>query len=225
MNWIRAMVLEVFAILGVILLQIFGLFWQPKFRATNFGTPILLVHGYINTSAIWLYLKWKIKHLGPIYTITLKPPFTSIEAHAEQMDKMATLIEKETLNKNLILVGYSMGGLVSAYYATKLAPKNKVQKIISISSPFAGTQVAKIAIGTNANQMRIGSMFLTKINDEINNSKIPLFTIASKTDEIVIPYSSALLENSKQFIFNDLGHAGLIFSPRIAATLTHLIEA
>lgn len=214
MNWFRAMIVEVFAIIAIISLQILGFFWKPKFAYPNVGTPILLVHGYINTGAVWLYIKWKLKNIGPIYTIDLNHPFASIVDHAHQVEKFADRIENETGKQDLILVGYSMGGLVSTYYATKLAPKGKVQKIITIATPFAGTHMAKIAIGKNAREMQRGSLFLQSLD-----CKIPLVTIASKTDEIVIPYSSALQDRAKQILFKNLGHGALIFSPRVAKVL------
>ncbi len=223
MNWIQAILLELFAIPLIIFLQILGLIWKPSFKNTKTGTPILLIHGYINTDAIWIYIKWKLRKLGPIYTIHLKGPFNSIENYAKQVEKMGQLIEKETKNQHLILIGYSMGGLVASYYAAELAPKGKVKKIIAISSPFQGTSVARIALGKNGLEMRRGSHFLQNLTEEIDHLTIPLYTIASKTDEIIVPYTSALI-GSKQIIFKNLGHGALVFSSRVASVLIHLIE-
>jgi triacylglycerol lipase len=225
MNWLRAMLFEMVAIPTIILLQLIGFFWKPSFSGRHSGTPVLLVHGYINTGAIWLYLKWKIRNLGPIYTVDLKSPFNSIENHAKQLEKIVKRIEEETKRKELIIVGYSMGGLVGAYYAMHFARQEKIQKVITISTPFEGTQLARIAIGKNGRQMAVGSSFVRKLKQEISQSKVPFFTIASKTDEIVIPYTSALLNHSRSYVFENLGHGGLIFSPRIALLLSHLIVA
>lgn len=219
MNWLRAMIVELFAIIAIICIQILGLFWRPKLISKNQGTPILLVHGYINTGAIWLYIKRKIKNFGPIYTIDLKEPFASIVEHAHQVDRLADRIEKETGKKELILIGYSMGGLVSTYYATKLAPKGKVQRIIAIATPFSGTKMALIAVGKNAKEMRVGSLFLRQLDHTGS-----LVTIASKTDEIVVPYSSALIDGAKQFLVDNLGHGALIFSPRIAKVIINELK-
>jgi triacylglycerol lipase len=202
MNWLRAMLFEMVAIPTIILLQLIGFFWKPSFSGRHSGTPVLLVHGYINTGAIWLYLKWKIRNLGPIYTVDLKSPFNSIENHAKQLEKIVKRIEEETKRKELI-----------------------IQKVITISTPFEGTQLARIAIGKNGRQMAVGSSFVRKLKQEISQSKVPFFTIASKTDEIVIPYTSALLNHSRSYVFENLGHGGLIFSPRIALLLSHLIVA
>lgn len=225
MNWIRAIFLEILAIPAIILLQLIGFFWRPSFSGRQSGIPILLIHGYMNTGSIWLYLKWKIRNCGPIYTIDLKSPFDSIENFAKQLEIIVKRIEEETKRKELILVGYSMGGLVSAYYAMHFAPKDKIQKIITISTPFEGTHLSRIAIGKNGGEMARGSSFVKKLKEEISHSKIPFYTIASKTDEIVIPYTSALVDHSRQYIFENLGHGGLIFSARVALLLSHLIVA
>ncbi|MFI5343390.1 MAG: alpha/beta fold hydrolase [Chlamydiales bacterium] len=226
-HWIRAMVFELFAIVAIICLQLIGFVWKPKFSQKRGGRPILLVHGYINTSAVWIYIKWKLSRrtLGPIYTIDLKHPFRSMTEHAKQVEKCAERIEKETGRFDLILIGYSMGGIISSFYATHLAPQGKVTDVLTIASPFAGTYVAKMAFGKNGREMERGSTFLKKLNQEMRKShKIRFSHIASKTDEIIIPYTSAVFDEKRKYIFNDLGHGALIFSPRVANKLISFIN-
>lgn len=221
MRLIRAMVVELFAIIAVIFLQLLGFFWKPKYVQKGKKRPILLVHGYINTSAMWFYLKKKLTPYGHVYTIDLKDPFASIAEYAKQVKKMALLIEKETGRSDLTLIGYSMGGLVCAYYATKWASEGT--EVMTISSPFEGTHVANIAFGKNGREMRRGSAFLKTLRTEISASKIRLSNIASIADEIIVPYTSALVAGSRQYILDDLGHGSLVFSPRVACKLIEWI--
>src|SRR5579872_7281045 len=65
-HWIRAMSLEFFAILGVLLFR-----FMPRRRALlGRERPILLVHGYVNNGSVWRWQKRQLEAagFGPIYT-------------------------------------------------------------------------------------------------------------------------------------------------------------
>jgi triacylglycerol esterase/lipase EstA (alpha/beta hydrolase family) len=196
-----------------------GYLWRLE-RKKGKGQPILLVHGYMHDSSAWIYHIWRLTRqgFGPIYMLNLKHPFLPIMEYAKRVEAKAQQIEKETGRKDLILIGHSMGGLVSSFYATQVAPEGKVTHVITIGSPLAGTYVAKIAMGPNGRQMGRGCVFLKDLKASILSSKgIQFYHMGTKTDELVIPYSSAFIpENKQQFIVNDIGHVSLLYSPRIA---------
>lgn len=226
-RWIYVIIFEVIAIALIILLQIVGFFWKPEVKQKfSKKTPVLLISGYVNTSAVWIYLFWKLAKadIGPIYRINLKNPFSSIVDLAKQVEKMAGCIEEETGNPHLIIIGHSMGGLVGAYYATKIAKKGKVTDVITLGSPWSGSKVAKIAIGKNAREMDIDSMFLGTLRQDIPHSKIRFFHIASMTDPFIFPQSSAILHGTKGYVFSNLGHGAMLFSPRVAKVLIEWIR-
>lgn len=223
-HWVHAMTFESFAVFGILLSHATRLFSSTNRRSseTCHGRPILLVHGYFNDSTVWIYQKKQLEEsgIGPIYTIDLGYPFRSIIDYAAQVNEKAKLIAKETGREDLSLIGYSMGGLVSVWYATHVAPKGKVTDIITIGSPFGGTPAARIGIGPNAREMERNSLFLKRIQKEVaENEQIRFYHIASKSDEIVYPgASTAIIGNdpNRHFVIEDVGHAGLIYSRRVS---------
>jgi len=225
-HWIHAMSFEGFAVAGIVLshmAHLFGLIKKPvKFSS---GRPILLVHGYFNDSSVWLYQQKQLQEagLGPIYTIDLGYPFLSIVNYAEKVAEKAELIAEETGRDDLVLIGYSMGGLVSAWYALKLAPPGKVTDLITIGAPFAGTPIARIGIGRNAREMQCNSDFIKKTRLAIeSNSHIRFYHILSKSDELVFPAEKTALlgkDQARQLIVEDVGHAGLIYSNQVSQQL------
>lgn len=222
-HWTHAMTFEGFAIAGILLSHVARLFGLTK-KPVGFssGRPILLIHGYFNDSSVWLYQKKQLQEagLGPIYTIDLGYPFLSIVSYAEKVAEKAAIIAEETGRDDLVLIGYSMGGLVSAWYALKVAPPGKVTDLITIGAPFAGTPVARIGIGRNAREMQRNSEFIKKTRMAIeNNRQIRFYHIASKSDELVFPgEKTGLLGDNpaRQFVVEDVGHAGLIYSNRVS---------
>jgi len=110
-----------------------------------------------------------------------------------------------------------MGGLVSAEYATRLAPPNTVTDVITLGSPWAGTPLARVAIGENAREMEPHSTYLEKLKrDLIEHKEIRFCQVATKRDQIVIPGTSAALKNYEHFILEDVGHVSLLYSQRVS---------
>lgn len=182
------------------------------------GRPILLVHGYLNNSFVWVFHRFYLQKagLGPLYTINLKNPLASIRTFANQVKIKAEKIAQETGRDDLILIGHSMGGLVSSLYACTLAPKGKVTELITIATPFKGTPVAYIALGRCGKELQPRSEVLKEIQSAISkNPQIRFYHFATKCDELVLPGTSALLEDHPGIVLGDLCHISMLFSRRI----------
>lgn len=217
-HWMHAMTFELFALLGVPALRCIPL----GKRVHGKGQPILLVHGYMNHSSVWFLFKNQLKTLGfgPVYTINLGHPFRSIREYALKVKEKAEAIAGETGQQKLILIGHSMGGLVSSFYAAKMAPPDTVTHVITIASPLSGTWVAHIGIGPNAREMRPNSELLKELKSDMEKRKdIHFFHMGTKTDQLIIPSSSAFIPENQSFLFEDLGHASLLYSKRSAAQI------
>lgn len=225
-HWIHAMVFEVIALFVVPMLRIFTA-TMPS--GSKEGRPILLVHGYCNDGTVWLYMRRYLakEQLGPIYTIDLGHPFRSIRDYAKKVAAKVEEIRKETGRADVILIGHSMGGLVSAVYALS-AEQGTVTDVITIGSPLAGTHIAKIGVGPNAKEMQRSSELINELNERLKQEKhIRFYHIATETDQMVIPMRSALQGNcpDREFVFQDIGHASLLFSPRVGAVLAAWLKS
>jgi len=197
---------------------------------TQSKTPILLVHGYGQNQMDWIWFRYQLKHkqVGPIYSINLTPPFASISDLAELVKQRVTSIQQETQQSHIILIGHSMGGLVSCYYAEFLAKPGDVLTIITLGSPFQGTKLAALGYGKNVKEMAPHSPFLKEITQRIQHSSIQYHHVASKMDNIIVPWESALplsnTANDDQLILDDHGHLQLLISPKVIAQVVKWIQ-
>jgi triacylglycerol lipase len=217
-QWTRALTLDLFFLLLLVPMRLASFFSSDRpLSPKEPRRPILLVHGYLDGGFVWWFLKRALakKGFGPIYTINLGYPFASIDSFSKRVQKKAEEISSETRRSDLVLIGHSMGGIVSTYYALQ-APQKDNLHIITLGSPLKGTHLAKLGPGQCAREMEIGSNLLQRIQ-EAKHSPF-LYHIATSTDQLVIPYSSALLvsDPSRTHLFHDLGHIALLFSPRAA---------
>lgn len=221
-HWIRAQFIEILILLFIACLRVGTFFSKERTAGLHLqARPILLVHGYLHAGFVWSLYKKRLveKGFGPVYTIDLGSPFHSIHDYAKKIQQKAEQIARETGRSDLTLIGHSMGGLVSAFYASVLAPSGTISQVITLGSPLKGTHLARLGIGRCAREMQIGSDFTKELNQTMEkvSSQIRFYHVASKTDQIVIPYGSSLVttDPERHLIFENLGHVTLLFSPRV----------
>ena len=131
-------------------------------------------------------------------------------------------IADKTGEKEIYLIGHSMGGLVSRYYSSSPRGKGRVRGIITIASPFKGTRIAVLGIGKNAKEMIPGSEFL----NELNKKPMPeIYALWSTLDNLVVPPEYAFMEGMPNDFLPLKGHIALLFSNAVySRILSHLKE-
>lgn len=208
--WILACLEDLFIQVGVYTLLIpLSFFLSLKSRRSQ-KTPICLIHGYGNRSLSWFFYVWRMrKHYGPIYTMNLGSFFHSIQEYAEKVEK---ILSQE---KQWILMGHSMGGLIACYLGAYSSYQDRILKIIAIASPFKGAHLAKWGPGACARQMIPGSSFLLDLEEKIlKEEKIPIYALSSGQDRVILSYSPPFLPSHRVKQLQGVGHLGFLFSLR-----------
>jgi alpha-beta hydrolase superfamily lysophospholipase len=144
-----------------------------------------------------------------VFLINLRPRLASIETFVEQVHARVSEIEKKTGRKDVIIIGHSMGGIVASLYAQQ----HPESVAITIGSPLQGTHMARFALGQCGAQMRLGATLLQKIQK-------PYYSIGTKTDQIVFPYTSTMSDT----LLSGIGHIGLLYSPRVASLIESMLH-
>ena len=197
---------------------------ELKWKKHRLKKGIIFVPGYLNNALVFFYHGRQLKKagFGPIWAVNLGYPFSNIEKFARRLKRKIDRMQKKFALDEIVLIGHSMGGLVASYYALNLNDQGLVKQVISLGTPFKGTKVAKVGLGKCAKEMEFGSSFLDGFLKKLTNqNKIRIDQIATSFDQIVIPYTSSLLEKElgSRFVLEDLGHAALLFSKRVNAKI------
>ncbi len=200
----------------------------------NKDIPIILVHGYMHNSSGMFKLRKKLNAEGfnNVFTVDMGViPWTkSIEDFAEVLEQRIDHLAKAQKIKEMRLIGHSMGGVVCAHYAIRMAEKNciRVRDVITLGSPLRGTRVTVLGLGRCARQMSFESEFITKLNFEIENSPIRFHHIGSKTDLLMRPYHTALNgqggQLSRKHLIN-IGHVSYLFSSQVSSKVVEILES
>ncbi|MET0455642.1 MAG: alpha/beta fold hydrolase [Mycobacterium sp.] len=159
----------------------------------------------------------------------------------------------ETGAPRVILVGHSQGGgILPAYYINNLDGAGKVSQLIGIAPSNHGTDIDSLmvlqalpifgplavaisnVIGPALYQQALGSPFQQEVYGNGDTRPGVLYTtIASINDEVVTPYTQQALTgpNVTNIVLQDqypgliVGHAGIIVSPHVWATVLGALAA
>ncbi len=129
--------------------------------------PIILIHGLWNTSSIFSYITSELDDIGiEYYAPTLKHSYgiTSINDLTILLNEL--ILERFGLEKELDILGFSMGGIIGRYWLQKFNGYKRTRRFISIGSPHKGTLIAQLVPKfpfRGISEMKINSKFLREL--------------------------------------------------------------
>ncbi len=185
-------------------------------------TPIILVHGYGGNAANFLTLQWRLKQRGwaNVYAVSYTPPTIDARKLAQQVTDHVDRILAATGADKAHLVCHSMGGPLTRYALHHLGLAGKLDRVITLGSPHAGSRIAALfpALGA-AFQMRYQSDFLNELNAlDPTPGGAQFYSIYSNMDNFVLPASSPVLGgNARNIHVPYLGHCALLYAPTVLA--------
>ena len=180
--------------------------------------PVLLIHGYVNNAGAMFILWRAIKDAGhAVHTVNLEPLYADIDRYAARIEARLAAIQAAAGGQAVMLVCHSMGGLAARAYLRKYGAA-RVERLITLGTPHAGTVLANTALGENGRQMRPGSAWLAGLA-HFEDARWPCKVVAiySHDDNIVAPQLSGRLEGAHNIALSGLGHISLPMSGAVAA--------
>jgi pimeloyl-ACP methyl ester carboxylesterase len=197
-----------------------GLLYPFGIKASTLRTPrkleqrtTVLVHGYIsNRSSFYPMLAYlKLRGLKNILQFNY-PHDSSIEAAAVGLRQF---IKHHARGGRIDLVCHSLGGVIAEVYLNQLGGSRRVDRCISIGTPYRGTYNSYWVPTKVADELRPDSNLMQRVSKFISqHSPVRHTSIVGGSDNIVIPRIFATRQGEVVHI-PDTGHVGLIFSPRV----------
>ena len=130
--------------------------------------PIILIHGLWNTSEIFSLITSKldereIEYFAP--TLKHKYGMTSIVELTSLFNDL--ILEKYGLEKELDILGFSMGGIIGSYWIKKLNGFKRTRQFITVGSPHNGTLSSQLVPKypfRGISEMKINSLLLKELS-------------------------------------------------------------
>jgi triacylglycerol lipase len=190
--------------------------WPARTRTT----PVLLVHGYLGTEAVWAPLVPRLHRNGFVDVFTLR--YDTLSAGVPQL--AAGLVEavrtvlRRTGSPDVHLVGHSLGGLVARYAVQLLGLDEVTRSVVTVGTPHRGTRLAWLGLGPAAAQLQPGSGLLRDLPPLEDTSRVRWAVVQGSADILVSPRRAR-----DELSLSGYGHHSVLGAPELAdVVVAHL---
>lgn len=192
---------------------------------------VLLLHGFSCNRGLWNGWMRRLRERGHVFVaLSLEPAFGSIDDYAASIEAALQRLTQHT-GRPPVVVAHSMGGLaLRAWWRRHGRPgeEGRVQHVLTLGTPHAGTLTAALAPFANTRQMRRHSDWQRALADGESPAWRARFTcFFTRCDHVVCPATTALLPGAAgREIAGGVGHLALVEQEAVfEALLAELDEA
>lgn len=173
---------------------------------------IVLVHGYLaNRSTLLplaLYLRWR----GCRQILAFN--YQSSEGIERGALELRDYLRHHVRGGRIDLVCHSLGGLVARVYLQELGGARRVDRCVTLGTPHLGTYNSYWIPSRVCTELRPDSALLARLSSSASAAdSIRFLSVVAGSDSLVIPRVFARHQHDVHV--PDLGHLGLLFSPRV----------
>jgi len=185
------------------------------------GTPILLIHGIMDNRSVFTVFRRALHRRGfgvvhavnyGLFTGDLRDAARELHDHVERLCE-ATGADK------VHIVGHSLGGVIARYFVQRMGGSARVDTLVTLGSPHAGTIGAYLIPTALGRQLRPGSPLLTELDEPAPGCTTRFLVVWSRMDQMVVPQRNARLQRPDldvaQLELRDVGHLGLPVDGRV----------
>lgn len=185
---------------------------------------LLLIPGIFDSPRIFRRMKRYLSGKGyDVHTLDIVPNGGQIGI-AQAALQVGTYLSHYP-KREFVLIGFSMGGIISRYYLQKIDQGVQVKKLITIGSPHRGTLWAYGLRRSGVVDMRWGSGLLRTLNADLSVFRqVPFLSIWTPVDTMIIPSVSSCLPNIKDCHVWALTHPGLVTKKKTFAAIDTFLQ-
>lgn len=190
--------------------------------------PVVLTPGYEDDERKVTYLARRLHRLGRTPIALAPQPSDGTVVIEELAQRLAALIDAAVGTERAFdFFGFSMGGLIGRYYLQHLGGAARVQRFVTLATPHRGTYSAHLVNGKPAvAQMRPGSDFLTRLNDDpVHLDAVEFVALWTPFDLSVTPSNHAYVPGRPQRVLYSPFHGTLLRDPWVLAAVCGALNA
>ena len=187
------------------------------------GRPVVLVHGIGDNRSAFTILRRTLRRrgFGRIVTVNYSPLTSDVRKAAAALGRHVERVCEQSGYEQVFLVGHSLGGIIARYYVQRLAGDARVSTLVTLGSPHAGSQLARMAPLLVGRQLRPHSELMRELAGPASCST-RFVAIYSDRDEVV-SRRSARLEHPDLAVtalqVHGVGHLSLLVNSTVAQAI------
>jgi len=181
------------------------------------ASRVVLVHGiFQNDWRCFGFLRKDLEKRGVECLVPSLKPADGRDGLPVMAEQLRREIEQRFGNERVVVIGFSMGGLISRYYLQELGGAKRCDGFFTISTPHHGTKMAQLFYGEGARQMRPGSEFLERLEATENQlGNMPVVSYRTPADLVIRPTASSEWDRAENLSIPCPLHPMMTFSPRV----------
>ena len=212
--------------MGLRIILLLCCFMTTHLQAQEKRPNIVFVHGIFDTGLIFKKLEKELTEQGyRCFSPSLQPNDAryGVADLAKKLELMVN--EKFGLKEPIIIVGFSMGCLISRYFLDRLHASHRTKAFFAISGPHHGTLMAYFYPGKGARDMRPSSLFLRDLDAAHPTSpSFPIYTYWTPLDLMILPASSSHWKPAQDQIVWALLHPFMPSDGKVRSSIIEKIE-
>jgi hypothetical protein len=174
-------------------------------------TVVVLVHGFCATAGVFRPLRARLeRETGARVATFSHAPLAGIRRIARSLSELVSQIPEQT---HIIVVGHSMGGVVARWYVQEMGGHARVDRTISLGSPFGGVDVPRYLVGADLHE---SSVLLKQLRERAHHCEVPHTSVVAAEDQLVIGLKRACLGVGDVVVLEKRGHNALLFDEEVA---------
>lgn len=194
--------------------------------------PVVLLHGFIDNRSVFVLLRRALarhgrRHLASLnYSPLTRDPRTAAELLGRHVEEICA----RTGQREVDIVGHSLGGLIARYYVQRLGGDHRVRTLVTLGTPHGGTAVAPGAgLHPIVRQMRGGSPLIEELRLPAPGCRTRFVSFWSELDQVMVPVGTACVDHPDLDAVNvrvtGIGHLALPVHPAVAAAVREALES
>lgn len=190
--------------------------------------PIIFVHGFESSGAIWSTMIDRLKADGwtdaPLVTWTYDTHVSNVTT-AQLLQAKTDSLLTVTGARRIDIIAHSMGGLSSRYFAKNLGGSDKIDALVFLATPNHGTTLANFCGIQSCLEMRPTSAFLAALNAGDETPGSPRYaTWWTPCDQAVTPPDSPVLAGATNTQTACMAHTDLYLDATVYAQVRNWIR-
>ncbi|MET7499203.1 lipase family alpha/beta hydrolase [Streptomyces microflavus] len=193
--------------------------------------PVVLLHGFIDNRSVFVLLRRTLARHGRRHLASLNysPLTRDLRTAAELLGRHVEEVCARTGQREVDIVGHSLGGLIARYYVQRLGGDRRVRTLVTLGTPHGGTAVAPGAgIHPIVRQIRGGSALIEELRRPAPGCRTRFVSFWSELDQVMVPVETACVDHPDLDAVNvrvtGIGHLALPVHPAVAAAVREALE-
>jgi triacylglycerol lipase len=180
---------------------------------------VVFVHGFMAAGPVFDPMRAFVEDAAGGRVGTIDLTYSPFERFERVAGRVAEAIERVSEGRRIDLVGHSLGGIVARWYLQELGGASRVDRIVTLAAPHAGTQAARLAVGPLVRAIHPDSDVIRALREGRRRAASVAHTaIVAGADRMVTPpESAAAIDDATVHWIDGLGHNEMLFDPRVFA--------